>query len=451
MKKIIIACNHFAPDNMIAAVRITKFAKYFSQHGYHVTVIAEQKYDFIEDEILKKDAEGIKVLRGDNSICMKKFLRCYKKIILPIKKGKYNNLDNRVRMNRKTGKYEFYPFETAYPIIGSIEYIVEMARQYDLFKSVKKHLEQEEDLDYIFTSYGDYFSIFVGSFLHRKYANVPWIFDVRDAICRYKFTPQCVRWIAKAFERYIWKEADAIIGVSKGICRHVPGKYRGKTHCVTNGYDREDRQGIVENKRNDHKMRFAYTGAMYGGIRNLSPVFESIRKLIDERNIDSDIVEFLYAGKESAYEIFKSQAKKYGLDDNCIYYGNVMRKESLKLQMESDILLVSSFDYQTDIGGVITGKALEYMSADRPIIAIINGDVEHSELAEIIRSANLGFAYEEAHHQKDGNELYLYLSAKFKELKETGNLSHKPDEEILRKYDYKNLCKRMLKILESIH
>ena len=54
MKKMVIVCNHFAPDNTIAAIRITKFAKYLQEHGYEVTVIAEHKDDDIEDEILKK-------------------------------------------------------------------------------------------------------------------------------------------------------------------------------------------------------------------------------------------------------------------------------------------------------------------------------------------------------------------------------------------------------------
>ena len=74
--------------------------------------------------------------------------------------------------------------------------------------------------------------------------------------------------------------------------------------------------------------------------------------------------------------------------------------------MEADILLVSSFDYQSNEGGVITGKALEYMSANKPIIAIINGDIEHSELADIIQKGNLGCAYEEAHDEVDDRKLY---------------------------------------------
>lgn len=451
MKKIIILCNHFAPDNTIAAVRLTKVARHLYQNGYQVTVVAEKKKDEIVDEILQKDAEGIKVVRIENSKRMKKLGAFYKKMIEPVKNKKYDNLDNRMRINPKTGKYEFYPFETAYPMIGSMDYLVEMLRQYDLFRMAKRQLRENAKVDYLFTSYGDRFGMFAGKYLHKKNKTIPWIFDIRDAISHYKFTPQYVRWIAKLHENYIWREADAITAVSKGICSRVPKKYRDKVFCVTNGYDRRDRDGIQTEKRICDKVRFVYTGAMYGGIRNLSPLFENIERLIKEKTADRNKIEFDFAGKESAFEIFKSQAEKYGLDNNCVYYGKVTRKEALKLQMEADILLVSSFDYQTDVGGVITGKALEYMSANKPIIAIVNGDIEHSELAEIIRSANLGFAYEESHHEKDNEGLYQYLLKKYQEFQETGKLEHEPKEEILSKFDYQYIGKQMMKIIEMTH
>lgn len=451
LKKIVIACNHFAPDNTIAAVRITKFAKYLYQQGYAVTVIAEMKYDDIEDEILKRDAEGIHIIRVDNSKVIKRLIHTYKKLMFPIKSKRYDNLDDRMRINPKTGKYEFYPFETAYPIIGSLDYLVELLRQYDLYKMSKKRLCQYRDTDYIFSSYGDFFGFFIGRHLHKINKNVPWIFDIRDAICRYKFTPQCVRWIAKLYENYVWREADCITAVSKGICSHVPKKYWRKVHCVTNGYDKNDRIGISPNKKKSELLRFVYTGAMYGGIRNLSPFFENIERLIKEQNINEYKIEFCFAGKESAYQIFWSQAQKYGLGKFCVYYGRITRKEALKLQMEADVLLVSSFDYQTDVGGVITGKVLEYMSAGKPIIAIINGDIVHSELAEIIRNANLGIAYEESHHEVDNEKLYQYMMAMCKQFEINGKLTYAPNKELLKKYDYKYLCKRFLKIIETLY
>lgn len=449
MEKILVVCNHFAPDNTIAAVRVTKFAKQMKQSGYEVTVLAEKKTDNIEDEILKKDAIGIPVYRIDNSNRVKKINRLYKKIITPLKQKKYDNLDNRIRINKKTKKYEFYPFETAYPLLGSLDYLMELLRQYDLFCEAKELINQNIEIDIAFTSYGDFFSFFVGKYVHKKNKKVHWIFDIRDAMCRYKFTPKYVRWIAHRYESYVWKEADCITAVSKGICSHVPKKYWEKVHCITNGYDKNDREDIINGAKNE-RLRFAYTGAMYGGLRNLSPIFENIAKLIEMDKVKKDNIEFDFAGKKSAYEIFVSQADKYGIGNICMYQGQLTRKESLKLQMEANILLVSSFDYETDVGGVITGKALEYMSANKPIIAVINGDIENSELAEIIKTANLGFAYEESKHEKDIQEMYQYLLEKYNEFQEKGELVHNPNREVLAKYDYQNLGRKMMKIVDGL-
>lgn len=449
MKKLIIICNHFAPDNMIAAVRTTKFAKCFKKNGYEVIVIAEKKKDMIEDDILKKDAEGIQVIRVANSKRAEKILKRCKKIVAPLKEKKYDSLDNRVRINPKTGNKEFYPFETAYPFLGSLDYLMELYRQYDLARQARKEIKTIKDADVLFSSYGDYFSIFASIYFRRLNKEIPWIFDIRDAIYNYKFTPEYVIWIAKWFENYLWKNADAITAVSKGICRRVSKKYWHKVYCVTNGYDKNDRQGIDYQSSNKKKMKFAYTGAMYGGIQNLAPVFKNIKKILKEEKVDGNNIEFCFAGKESAYEIFKSQAEKYDLQNNCIYHGKLARKESLKLQMEADILLVSTFDYQANIRGIITGKALEYMSANKPIVAIINGDIEHSELADIIRKGNLGCAYEEAHDETDNDKLYQYLLSKYEEYKINGQVSHNPNKSVLQKYDYDYLGKKMLQIINN--
>ena len=443
-------CSHFAPDNSIAAVRITKFAKCFYKNGYEVTVIAEAGAVLLEDEILKKDAQGIKVIRVENTKKAKKILQLYSKVIIPLRKKQYDNLDNRIRINPKTGKKEFYPFETAYPFWGSLDYLIQIYRQYDLSCQTKKHIKLMKGMDCLFTSYGDHISIFAGRYFKKINPIAPWIFDIRDPICRYKFTPKYVMWIAKIFEQYMWRKADAITAVSKALCRRVSKKYRHKVICVTNGYDKDDRKDILYSAKDKAKLKFAYTGAMYGGLQDLSAVFSALRRLINANNIKKEEIEFNFAGKESPFIIFKSQAEKYDLGDRCIYQGRLERKDSLKLQMESDILLVSSFDYQANEGGVITGKALEYMSANKPIIAVINGDIEHSELAEIIRKANLGCVYEEAHHEKDSQNLYYYLWEKYKEYKSDGCIKHNPNQEILRKFDYRYLGKKMLWVVDKV-
>ena len=163
------------------------------------------------------------------------------------------------------------------------------------------------------TSYGDSFAFFCGRTYKRKHRNTYWIFDIRDAIYRYKFTPDYVKWIPLSYEKYIWKNADAIVGVSKGICNRVSRKYSNKVSCITNGYDK-DISNLTFERMFEDKMTFVYTGSMYGGLQNLSDFFEVVDRLVNCKQIDREKLAFIYAGNESAYYIFRGQAEKYNLD-----------------------------------------------------------------------------------------------------------------------------------------
>lgn len=447
-KKVLLICNHFAPDNAIAAVRTTKLAKYLIDSGYEVSVIAEKKHDKEIDNILLNDVKEIKVIRAENSQCALKFLDKYKKAVSKVKDKHFNDLNNRIRINPKTGKTEFYTFQAVHPLIASFDYIMDLIRQHDLFINIKSILNEFNDIDYIFTSYGDFFSFYCGKYFNKKNKSIPWIFDIRDSICRYKFTPQYMKWYALKIEKFVWKNADCIIGVSKGICERVPLKYENKVHLVTNGYDLSDRKDISVNKNND-QLVFTYTGSMYGGLQDLSPLFLCLADVIDDIPSLKNKLRISYAGNAPAYEIFKSQAEKYGLAEYCCYEGKLARKDSLKLQAESDVLLVAAFDYSTGKLGTITGKVLEYMTAEKPIIAVINGDLKENELTRIIKRGNLGFAYEEFNKDDDLTKMKEYLKKILYEYDKSGRITFNADKEYLKKFDYQYISQKVIKILQN--
>lgn len=449
-QSVLLICNYFAPDHAIAAVRTSKMAKYLRQNGYEVEVYAEKK-DGGEDEILKRDAEGIKVTCAENSPGYLRFRELYEKCIGPHKKKRFDNLENRKKVNPKTGKVEFYTFEAAYPLIGSLDYIVGQLKQIDLFRSIKKQLRTEKQFDYVLTSYGDSFSYFAGRYFHKYHRDTVWIFDIRDAIYRYKFTPDYVRFLPKSYEKYIWKHADCITGISKGICRGVPKKYRKKVHCLTNGFDWSDREFLKKEQTDTDEMVFTYTGSMYGGLRDLSVFFRAVRELIDDGQISGERIAFHYAGNGPAFEIFKSQAEAFQLGDRCAAHGKLSRQESLELQQSSDILLVASYDYKDHEGGVITGKVYEYMAAKRPVISVMMGDIEHSELTQIVEKTKIGIAYEASDHEEDYRKLCEYIRRQYDAFVETGQTLYEPDEKELRRYDYRYLCKRLIKIMNQYH
>lgn len=448
IKKVLLVSNYFAPENTIAAVRTTKIVKYLRLEGFNVDVLTEKKDNIEMDEILEKDAAGVKVYYAENSEQCKKLCAYYKRIIKPHKDKRMKRLDNRDRVNRKTGNVEFYPFETAYPIIGSFDYLFGMFRQKDLAKNADKIIGQLDRYDLIITSYGDSFAYYVGKRYKNAYKNTKWIFDIRDAIYRYKFIPDYVKFIPLGVERYIWKNADAIVGVSKGICKRVPVKYRKKVYFISNGYDDGDVESSDE--RLSNRISFTYTGSMYGGLQNVTAFFMALRELINENLVKQDEVEIHYAGNASAYEIFKSQAKKVGFDESCIYHGKLSRKKAMELQKQSDVLLMASNDYKDNNRGVITGKLPEYMAANRPVIAIVTGDVENSEVRQIISKTNIGFCYEESNKAEDLNELKKYIYQQYINVKKSGRTTYMPVESEKIKFRYSEIAKKYVKLIYKL-
>ena len=447
-KKILLVCNYFAPENTIAAVRTTKLVKYLRIEGFCVDVLTEKKDKIEIDEILKEDAEGVQIYYAENSDKCKKISVYYQKLIKAHKEKRMKRLDNRNRLNRKTGHVEFYPFETAYPIIGSLDYVFGQIRQKDLAKNADKIISKLGWYNWIITSYGDSFAYYVGKKYKKVYKNTNWIFDIRDAIYRYKFVPDLVKWIPLRYEKYVWKNADAIVGVSQGICKRVPMKYIDKVYYISNGYDDSDVADI--NTRLSKKMSFTYTGSMYGGLQNLSVFFEVLRRLIDKKAVDRSDVEIHYAGNQSAYDIFKSQANKENLDDICVYHGKLSRKMSMELQRQSDILLLASNDYKDDNRGIITGKLPEYMAACRPVIAIVTGDIENSEVHQIISITNIGICYEESNRDEDIIRLEEYIYQQYLNVKNNRIPIYRPVESEKMKFRYSEITQKYVRLITKL-
>ncbi len=447
MSRVLLVTTYFAPDNTIAAIRTTKLVKYMLKYGYSVDVIAVKNSNLDEDEILSKDVSGVKVRRIENTMRYEKVNQCINKIFGELREKGFNDLSDRKKVNPRSGKVEFYPYETAHPWIASVFYSLAMFKEYDLYRNVKADIAKMESYDFLVTSYGDEFCYYFGKKYHKLHPETRWIFDIRDAIYRYKFIPGPLAFIPLYIEHVAWKKADVITGVSKGICMRVDMKNRRKVHLVTNGYDEGDRLNKKKNGRSDI-LTFAFTGSMYGGTRDLSVFFKALRELINKGMVDQNKLLIEFAGSKSAENIFISQAKKYSVENLVLSHGKVDRDEALAIQDRADVLLAPSYDYEKGNGGIITGKIFEYMTAEKPVIAIIVGDIQHSELADIVRKTNLGIAYEEAHDNIDYINMYEYIHKIYGEKIENGHIEFYPNRNKLKKFDYRYISRRFIRIMD---
>ncbi|HPR78566.1 MAG TPA: hypothetical protein PLR69_08210, partial [Candidatus Limiplasma sp.] len=170
----------------------------------------------------------------------------------------------------------------------------------------------------------------------------------------------------------------------------------------------------------------------------------AVRALCDEGACDASRFCFHYAGRQG--EAFTQQAAKYDLGNTVVDHGFVLRTESLALQKAADALLAATWN-TVERHGVVTGKVLEYMLADRPILCCVSGTVPGSDARALVERLRLGAAYEEASDAADLPALKAYLRALY-DAKFTGALNpFQPDREAVSAYDYAQIAQRLTALL----
>lgn len=109
------------------------------------------------------------------------------------------------------------------------------------------------------------------------------------------------------------------------------------------------------------------------------------------------------------------------------------------------MLVVATWN-EKNYEGVMTGKIYEYLLANKPIIGIISGKLSSSALAGLIKSCNIGIAYEYVNDKQDYIMLKWYLTKCFMEILKAGSISFKPNLEAIQKFDYRNIVKEIIQI-----
>jgi hypothetical protein len=441
MRKIVIISDYFAPQNEVAAIRLTKIAKYiYKTCNCEISVVTRNKDFQVIDKLLAADAE-----------CIKEYIKITEsKLLVKInevreKREKARRSIILTQNNKEAPKINlFKKFKNT--IYFYVMYLLDLFNNKSYSQqAIKKLRTYNQNYDVIISSFGPMSSHFIGKHIKMRNPSAFWIADFRDAVYHSK-VPIGFRSYAQKFAKRICKKADAITTVSKGTMDGLFLDNADNSHIITNGFDYDDliEFPIIKNSEK-RKFNLAYVGELYSGKRKLSPIFKVIRELIDEGIISKDRLEFIYAGKSK--NGFISQIDHFGLIDCAVIHDLVPRKKSIEMQLKSDILLLASWN---EIGstGIITGKFLEYMMMKKPIVCTISGNLSGSTLKEMINEANIGVCYEEANDEIDYHLLKKYISEKYYEFINMGSLKFNPNDEYIEKFNYKNIAKQFIKLFD---
>jgi glycosyltransferase involved in cell wall biosynthesis len=217
----------------------------------------------------------------------------------------------------------------------------------------------------------------------KRATGVKWVADLRDSIALHAHrSADGIGARAKQKARagvahLVARRADAIVTAAEAITAETRGLAPvGRLVTIPNGCDFDDFAGL-EHVHGD-RLRITHAGSFFGK-RDPKPFLRALAA----SGLDDVTVRFLGDFRPADREV----VHELGLDDRVELIPHVPRRESLRLQRDSDVLLLLIPEAGGRGRGVLSGKVFEYIAAERPILAVVPPD---GAAAQLVRDANVG-------------------------------------------------------------
>ena len=216
----------------------------------------------------------------------------------------------------------------------------------------------------------------------QKTTGARWLADLRDPLVANQqrradtVATRARQATAEQVARLVARRADAVTCVSEAITEEVIGLgARGVVRTIANGCDFDDFAGLEYKPAS--RFRITHAGGFFGR-RDPKPFLQALH----DSGLDA-LARFVGDFRSSDRE----WAESIGLADRLEVIGYVPRAEALRLQRDSEVLLLLVPDADGRGRGVLSGKVFEYLAAGRPILAVVPPD---GAAAELIRETGAG-------------------------------------------------------------
>lgn len=350
---ILIISNFFFPKNQIASFRINAFAKYFHEAGHEVTVVTEGCCDSTTFW------EGCEVhYLKDPVVSEQQFQQYVQSQRRWVPRRIVRALELRLTLDEKR--------------------LWRIRAQ----KCVRKLLESRK-YDVVLTTFGRLSPHMIALSLRRKGYPFYWIADMRDEMSARKRLND--RWMISRRlagpERRILNMADLVLSVSKPLLDDFRAK---ATHDrfleIKNGYDYEE---VHESYFQDH-FTMGYIGSFYGVITP-DNWFKAYSELICEGRLPADS-KIKIVGNNTKLNIPDT------IKPNVEELDAVIHDEAVRISIyETDVLVM--VHPNNGRKGVYSGKLLDYLATNKPIIAMYDpADV----VGALMEETKAGFAVDES-------------------------------------------------------
>lgn len=394
--RILIISTYFPPVNSIASQRPYSWAKAFSRDGHDVTVLTTEKEILAETDLKQMTSTcDFNII----SIPLPKWLNQIKlqyRSSHPHAMTNYNLL-HRIKHVLKKITINIFHF------LRYKKGILNTCRMPDFtdfwIRPALNAIKYEHPWDVVISSSGPYATHVVASGIKKRQQALMWVADYRDAWSDSRIYPgifpfnRFEAWLEKRLLRH----ADLITTVSDPFASTYAKKFpRTKVKTIENGFDSSDLKELLKDSifPNDGKFRIVYTGSIYAGKQDPSPLFQAIDMLLKDKTNHQLLkhLEVLFVG--SNHSQIQHLIEQYQLAPWIKINGVVSREDALRMQRDAHALLFLAWnDLSTD--GVMTGKLFEYLFSKTPILSISHHGIEAAQ--KLILEANAGIVYTHPH------------------------------------------------------
>lgn len=436
--RILILTTFYPPDTVIAAVRPYMLAKYLARQGHDVTVMRsgvlnDGASDFFDMEIpvrvisyLGPDSPAERYARGEETFAPVQGNGKGRLAMLP------DGLANLIRR-----------------LYSPIAFWMEQRKTRDMVQQLKSALDElsHEHFDVVFSTFGRLENIAGGQYAAKLFG-CKLIQDFRDALAAAPFCTRGQFRFLQKLQKDAIVNADGITAVSDGLrselLKNIPKSVPNMT--LYNGYEPVARDAIETGTEPD-VFNICYTGILYEGCQDFTPLLRALRQLAEEKRIDLSKVRLHYAGPN--FQLLQNIAHNMDMEQILVSHGYVSREEAARIQHASDLFLVLSWNRKGS-QGILTGKFYEGIRAKKPILSVINGDLPGSELYALNEKFCYGFCYEDCRKDEQFSQLCDYLERAYNEKLRCGSVDYRMNPELEAAFRYDHLAQQLEDFIREI-
>jgi len=360
-RRVLLISYYFPPGNCIGSLRTGKLAKYLSEFGWEPWVLTVELRLSGMSEDLPIEVDQRHIIRAG-------FGRYFSAMALRRKLAREEVSPNN-RGNSKEPSVRRWLWSKLSGVFSNVRFPDRALPWYLPALSKGKALMREQRFDAIISSHGPPASNVVASILSRRF-RVPWVADFRDLWTQNHMLQnrgRVLQWLEERFEKRMMQPCHCMVTVSTPLKEQLEQLHRKPVVVIPNGFDEEDYREAGIMPRQDKTLSIVYTGMIYEAKQDPAVLFQALKELIIERQIARSHIRIEFYGANP--RLVCALAAPYGLQDIISVSSRIPHSESIKKQMQADILLLLEW-IDPKVRGFFSGKVFEYLGAKRPVLAV---------------------------------------------------------------------------------